>query len=148
MKIERFPAGQWWCIPLTPTGRSLGSRPAWHKELVPGHPGLDKENLSQKKNKTTNKQTIEKFPRKLIKKICSQRDKFKTGYTPKEVGHRTRHFPKSKMKWQQNVVKSWDKNSCQPSAVHQPKYRLKERVTRNSLAMTKRPEFAMSPQKE
>jgi hypothetical protein len=34
-------------------GEFLSSRTAWSTEYVPGHPGLHRETLSQKQNKTT-----------------------------------------------------------------------------------------------
>jgi hypothetical protein len=43
-------------------GRFLSSRPAWSTEGVPGEPGLHKETLSQKQNKTKqNKKSVKIF---------------------------------------------------------------------------------------
>jgi hypothetical protein len=38
-------------------GRFLSSRPAWSTESVPGQPGLHRETLSQKQNKTKQNKT-------------------------------------------------------------------------------------------
>ena len=41
-------------------GESLGSRPAWSTEWVPGQPGIHREILSRKQNEQINKQTKNK----------------------------------------------------------------------------------------
>ena len=57
--VRFFWAEQWWHTSLIPvlrrqTGGSLGLKPTWSKQQVPGQPGLHRETLSLK-NKPTSK---------------------------------------------------------------------------------------------
>ena len=60
--LRFFWAEQWWHTSLIPvlrrqTGGSLGLKPTWSKQKVPGQPGLHRETLSLK-NKPTSKKRL------------------------------------------------------------------------------------------